>query len=63
MDIKAELRLIREQCPITWERIKNKGCPDQYDNNLKCYYITKNRCYVGDSCDKCWDKAIEEENR
>lgn len=61
MDIKAELRLIREKCPTVWEKIKNKCCPDQYDNNLNCYYIPNNRCYVGDSCKECWDKAIEEE--
>lgn len=61
MDIKAELRLIRGQCSITWERIVEEKCPNAYDDRLD------NPCKIpGDgckniTCEYCWDKAIEEE--
>lgn len=50
MDIKEELRLMREYCPDVWEKIKDEKCPDLFHNDLKCYYISGNQCYVGNSC-------------
>ena len=51
MDIKAELRLMREQCPEEWEKIKeNFQCPYGFDEELEKNYlfeqgrIYKNHC-------------------
>ena len=60
MDIKAELRLIREQCPIMWSKIIH-NCP----KNFQLKNMNKGFCFdYGlnmDYCKQCWDKAIEEE--
>lgn len=69
MDIKAELRLIREKCPNEWEEITSE-CPNEHDCSLKDTFAYEDdvdgdgyleNCCEGEHCKECWDKAIEEE--
>lgn len=65
MDIKAELRLIREQCQNSWEIItqsEDRPCPTWV--GLKSYNIPI--CFSHGSieeCKECWDEAIEGEGK
>lgn len=55
MDIKAELRLIREKCSKIWSEKIFPQCPSKYDSSLE------DGCIDSETCKECWDKAIEEE--
>ncbi len=54
MDIKAELRLIREKCPNVWKRLKLFACPARMG-------LVEDDCTDFEHCKEYWDKAIEEE--
>lgn len=56
MDMKAELRQMREQCPNVWERLKMCTCAVRMG-------FVENDCIDSEGCDDCWDKAIEEETK
>ena len=59
MDIKAELRLIREKCPIMWKVITQLSCalcPNDFKLPTRF-----GGCSCDGNCKLCWDKAIEEE--
>lgn len=64
MDIKAELRLIREKCPIAWDIItdinKEGFCPSVFSEELNDSCISKYQC---GNCGYCWDKAVESEDK
>ena len=64
MDIKAELRLIREQCQNSWEIItqsEDRLCPLYFElENHNGMPLCFNKGNI-DECKECWDKAIEEE--
>ncbi len=68
MDIKAELRLIRENEPEKWDEIMEENCPKAHNDRLEnpCeiseYENGQNIC-INNACEECWDKAIEEEEK
>ena len=55
LDIKAQLRLVRDRCPDVWKILTENACTCDY--NLPCIDgdcpddVTK--------CNICWDKALE----
>ena len=64
MDIKAELRLIRDKCPNAWKQMtqsEDRLCPlyfgiENYHGLPPCF-----NCGSLNECKECWKKSIEEE--
>lgn len=55
LDVKAQLRLVRDKCPDVWEIITENACT--FDHNLP--YAD---CDCSDDvaeCKKCWSKVLE----
>lgn len=55
LDIKGQLRLVRDKCPDVWEIVTENACT--FDHNLP--YAD---CDCSDDvaiCKECWDKALE----
>lgn len=56
LDIKAQLRLVRDRCPDVFMFLRQTSCVKEVlQMGSQCYETT---C---DACDSCWDKALEGE--
>lgn len=65
LDIKAQLRLVRDKCPNVWDAIPdNFGCPSMFPMGSQAKLIdSKDVCcgIIGDdNCKECWHKALED---
>jgi hypothetical protein len=60
MAIRDELRFIKSECPIYWEKyIITDNCPNDFGFNSTQH--GSYRCMIEFGCKKCWDKALEED--
>ena len=52
LDIKGQLRLMRDRCPRIWERVRSDtACP-------VFFQLAGGEC-LAKNCKECWDKALE----
>ena len=63
LDIKGQLRLVRDKCPGMWDLIVTSlyACPSMIDTGLQPNLLdSKDICYGfgNDNCKECWDKAL-----
>lgn len=54
LDIKQQLRFVRDNFPDVWEMAKEGNCPG--------FYIKGQRVIAKcNNCEECWNKAVESE--
>jgi hypothetical protein len=70
LTIKDELKIIKEKCPIIWEKHFACECPSDIDDSLVNSYEINDYddtyCDIGSKdgyCEKCWDKALGDDNK
>lgn len=59
LDIKGQLRLVRDRCPDLWDKHIAHICTKYY--GLRQYNREIRMCGYG-TCKECWDKALEVTN-
>lgn len=64
LDIKGQLRLVRDKCPGMWDLIVTSlyACPSMIDTGLQPNLLdSEDICYGfgNDNCKECWGKALE----
>lgn len=59
LDIKAQLRLVRDRCPDLWKSILAEKCPDDFGfDNISAEDCSG--CSL--QCKECFNKALEGDN-
>lgn len=64
LTIKDELKIIKEKCPIVWNKIVVKCCPNTYDTKHELK-DRSNYCDGGGlikECKICWDESLGDNN-
>lgn len=59
LDIKDQLRLVRDKCPGVWRICIGRSCPC----DCKLTFVDDDAKSCESRCRECWDKAIEEDKK